>query len=136
MRKLRYFRICGSFGAHFDEPDSLRVALQVGPVEEALEQFRRLGAEVVPDADAAGSSLRVVRVGGKLVYASSSPEVTVLHFIGSEPRGWSPLTTRQVDEAAAWEKWIEPLAGKLIDPPYFAELCVTPATRPDLWRER
>lgn len=136
VRKLRYFRICGSFGAHFDEPDSLRVALELdGGVEQVLSEFARSGADVVPhDADPHSSS-RLVRVGGQIVYMSGAAErLTSIHFIGPELIGWVPISSAQVDAAAAWEQWIDPIADKLVDPPYFPELCVTPATRPDLWR--
>lgn len=132
---LRYFRICGSFGAHFDEPDSLRVALAIPTVAALLGDFASRGAEVVPHGSDQASEHRIARVDGQLVYLSGSgKDVTSIHFIGVEMPGWVPISSAQVKAVAEWEKWIEPLADRLVDPPYFPELCITPQTRPDLFR--
>lgn len=137
VRLLRYFRICGSFGAHFDEPDSLRVALRFSTREEFESELRKLGAEVAPFRNEhTGVSSELMMIDGAIIYVTASPDhFLVLHFVGSQMRGWEPLTTELVRQAASWEKWIEPFASRIIDPPYFPELVVSRETRPNLWED-
>lgn len=128
VRRLRCFRICGSVGAHFDEPDSLRLLFRCGTVKELLELLGGVGfREIRRDGDT------WLLDGHRVSLGASGAGTVGLNYLGRGEFGWI-LNNEQIAGASEFEARLGALLSLLEDPPYPPELCVTKDTYPELWR--
>jgi hypothetical protein len=126
-RRLRYFRFCRAIGGHANDGDRLLLALRHDGPDDAQALCAQL------DAAATGRGHHLI--AGIPVFAWTYEQTVTLSMSGAAGDFYS-VTELDVVNAATLESLIEPLRGRIIDPPFHDEHCLAPATYPEIWSER
>jgi hypothetical protein len=154
-RSLRFFRFVSGPGGMLDHGDFLLVALRAPQHRDLADIFSALGAAVRPQPpdsvnhgigyvaftppppEAAGSPpaapppLGLVRIAGATVVAYWTGDTLELSL--SDETQPSEVTAAAVAAAQRIEPRLEPLAGRIVDPPQDDRHCLCPKYHPDLW---
>lgn len=117
-RSMRYFRfVRGSGGGMDDHGDRLAVLLK----PDAREELERIRAAM---GTPGGVATNVYEGSRGLEFSITDAEL--------------PYTVTQaaVDSARSIERFLEPLAGKVIDPPQDDKYCICPKFYPSFWVDK
>jgi hypothetical protein len=154
---LQYFRFCRAYGGHANDGDQLLVAIQLQSEQDLLEIFGALRIPVEPTTEREPRS--VLSAPSEL--ARLPPKIPLVHIpgffqpghcsiAGAHVHAWvqtgrlelsiadaqSPydVTVAAVESARAVERLLDPLAGRLLDPPQDNKNCICPKYYPSFWQ--